>query len=62
VSVATKDPRKVKAGKASARVRWGDTPRVVRLDTLSSAQRRLVLALVDAARAERERDEVPQAA
>jgi hypothetical protein len=52
-SVSTKDPKKVEAGKASARVRWGEgPPRIVRLDDLTQAQRRLVLALVTAAKAE----------
>lgn len=48
-----KDPVKVRAGAAGARKRWGDAPRVVRLDELTPAQRRLVLALVDAAKTER---------
>lgn len=52
---ATKDPVKVRAGSIGAHARWGDTPRVVRLDDLSSPQRRLVLALVDAARAEQQK-------
>jgi hypothetical protein len=39
-----------RAGRLGARARWGP-PRVVRLDDLSPEQRRLVLALVDAARA-----------
>jgi hypothetical protein len=49
---ATKDPTKVRAGTIGARTRWGPEPRVVRLDTLTPPQRRLVLALVDAARKE----------
>lgn len=49
---AVKDPRKVKAGKAGMRARWGAEPRVIRLDELTAPQRRLVLALVDAARKE----------
>jgi hypothetical protein len=49
---ATKDPIKVRAGQTGARKRWGEEPRVVRLDDLTPAQRRLVLALVEAARAE----------
>jgi hypothetical protein len=44
-----KDPAKVAAGEKGARSRWGP-PRVVRLDDLTPEQRRLVLALVDAAR------------
>lgn len=39
------------AGRKGARKRWGD-PGVVRLDELTPPQRRLVLALVDAAKAE----------
>ncbi len=49
---ATKSPVFVEAGRRGARRRWGDEPRVVRLDALTPAQRRLVLALVDAARKE----------
>ena len=50
---ATKDPAKVRAGLIGARARWGDQPaRVVRLDDLTAPQRRLVLALVAAAREE----------
>lgn len=41
---------KVRAGTIGARTRWGE-PRVVRLDALTPEQRRLVLALVDAAKA-----------
>jgi hypothetical protein len=48
----SKDPTKVRAGRIGAQTRWGDTPRVVRLDDLTAPQRRLVLALVDAARKE----------
>jgi hypothetical protein len=47
---ATKDPVKVRAGQIGARVRWGEQPRVIRLDELTSDQRRLVVALVDAAK------------
>lgn len=46
---------RVERGRLGARARWGDTPRVVRLDQLSAAQRRLVVALIDAAKAEQER-------
>jgi len=49
VTIATKDPVKVRAGQLGARTRWG-LPRVVRLDELTAEQRRLVLALVEAAR------------
>jgi hypothetical protein len=48
---ATKDPTKVRAGTIGARVRWGE-PRVVRLDDLTPSQKRLVLALIAAAREE----------
>lgn len=48
-----KDPVKVKAGQAGAAKRWGGPEtKVVRLDDLTAPQRRLVLALVDAARKE----------
>jgi hypothetical protein len=40
----------VETGRAGARKRWGP-PRTVRLDALSLEQRRLVLALIDAAKA-----------
>ena len=55
----SKDPVKQRAGHIGARRRWGD-PGVVRLDELTAPQRRLVLALVEAARAEQSR--TPQAA
>ena len=48
------DARKLtkrEAGKLGMRARWGE-PRVVRLDDLTDPQRRLVVALVDAARQE----------
>jgi len=54
VSVS-KNPVKQRAGQLGARRRWGE-PGVVRLDQLTAPQRRLVLALVDAARAEQQRD------
>ena len=46
-----KNPVYVEAGRRGARARWGE-PRVLRLDELTPAQRRVVLALVDAARDE----------
>jgi hypothetical protein len=47
-----KNPRRVRAGLAGAAKRWGEgPPRVVRLDDLTGPQRRVVLALIDAARA-----------
>lgn len=52
VSTLQKDPTKVRAGQIGARARWGEEPRIVRLDALTAPQRRLVLALVDAARKE----------
>ena len=45
------DAIKSRAGRLGARARWGD-PGVVNLTDLTPAQRRLVLALVDAAKAE----------
>jgi hypothetical protein len=49
-----KNPKKVASGKKAAAARWGD-PRIVRLDDLTPAQRRLVLALVDAAKEHNQR-------
>ena len=49
-SVVTKDPDKVRAGRIGADIRWRQ-PRTVSLDDLTGEQRRLVLALVDAAKA-----------
>ena len=46
-----KNPAKVAAGQAGARARWGDLPKTVRLDELNADERRLVLALVNAAKA-----------
>ncbi len=41
----------VEAGRRGARKRWGaHRPRTIRLDSLTPEQRRLVLALVEAAR------------
>lgn len=48
--VTPKNPAKVAAGRAGALKRWGP-PRVVRLDELTPDQRRLVLAMIEAARA-----------
>ena len=51
----TRDPRKVKAGLVGAAVRWaGHDSKTVRLDDLTTDQRRLVLALVAAARETKE--------
>lgn len=47
-----KDPVRVRAGHIGATRRWGAEPRVVRIADLTSEQRRLVLALIDAARLE----------
>jgi hypothetical protein len=49
--VSEKDPKRIRAGQIAARARWGE-PRVLRLDDLSAEQRRLILALVNAARSE----------
>ena len=51
-----KDPKRVNAGKKAAATRWGE-PRVIRLDDLTSAQRRLVLALIHAQKEANERHE-----
>jgi hypothetical protein len=49
---------KQRAWLAGARARWGP-PRIVRLDALTGGERRLILALIDAAKAEH--DEVAEA-
>jgi len=51
-----KNPRRVAAGRKAATVRWGDQ-RVVRLDDLTPAQRRLVLALIEAAKEANHKEE-----
>jgi hypothetical protein len=50
---APKDPIKQAAGRAGARARWEGDRRTVRLGELTPEQRRLVLALVAAAKAEK---------
>jgi hypothetical protein len=52
----TKDPRKVAAGKAGMRARWGPDPRIVRLDTLPAAHRAAILAYLAVARANEQAD------
>lgn len=47
---------KAEAGRLGARAKWG-APRIVRLDSLTNEQRRLVLALVEAAKASQLEDE-----
>ena len=42
---------KAEAGRLGARKRWGEQPRVVRLDELTNHERRLVIALIEAAKA-----------
>ena len=42
-----KNPVKVRAGQVGARKRWGDYPRILRLDELPLEKRRIILALVD---------------
>jgi hypothetical protein len=49
---SSKDPRRVRAGQAGMRARWGE-PRVLRIDDLQPNERRLVLALVEAVRSEK---------
>lgn len=49
----TKDPVKVRAGTIGARKRWGETPRVVRLESLDPRVRAAVLALIRADEAAR---------
>lgn len=46
---SAKDERLAEAGRKGARRRWGPA-RLVRLDDLGPIERRLVLALIDAAR------------
>jgi hypothetical protein len=58
--VDTRKLTKREAGAIGARKRWGDQPRIVRLDSLTSEQRRLVLALVEAAKSRP--DPAPEAA
>jgi hypothetical protein len=53
-AVKPKNPGRVAGGRKGARRRWGD-PGVVHLDELTASQRRLVLALVEAALAEKKR-------
>ncbi len=52
MTMTAKNPTKARAGRLGARSRWGPEPRIVRLDALTDSQRRLVLALVAAAREE----------
>jgi len=51
-----KNSVKQRAGRAGAAARWPAQPAAVRLDGLPPAARRLVLALVDAARREAARE------
>jgi len=49
--LASKDPTKARAGRMGAEARWGPVgTRVVKIGDLSVEQRRLVLALVNAAK------------
>ncbi len=50
-----KDPSRIARGHAGMAARWGPEPRIVRLDALSDPMRRVVAALIAAARAEVER-------
>jgi hypothetical protein len=58
VEPAVKDPKRVRAGQASARARWGE-PRILRLDQLSPTKQALIRALIaldeDAARSGNEK-------
>jgi hypothetical protein len=58
----SRDPSKVRAGRIGARARWGDTPRVVRLDSLDPFARDAVLALIRLDEAKRARDGAQEAA
>lgn len=55
----SKDPTKVRAGTLGARSRWGDQPRVVRMDALLPEERAVVLALLAL---KRSRERLPDAA
>lgn len=50
-----KNPKRVEAGRKGAAKRWGE-PRVIHIGDLTPAQRRLVLALIEAQRESNERD------
>lgn len=50
VSPRPKDAQRSRAGRIGMDARWHPLPRVVDIGDLNNAQRRLVLALVDAAR------------
>lgn len=51
-----KNPVKVRAGLSGARARWGEYPRVARLDALDPRVRAAVLALIRADEAARVAD------
>jgi hypothetical protein len=44
------DPVRTRAGRVAARARWGPA-RIIRLDGLSADERRLVVAMLEAAKA-----------
>ncbi len=46
----TKNPVFVEGGGKGARIRWGDEPRSIRLDALEPPYRRLIIALIEAAK------------
>ena len=54
MTIREKDPVRVRSGQAAMRARWGPgiadplPPRILRLDTLTPAQRALVAAILDA--------------
>ena len=52
LAINSPNPVKGKAGRLGAVKRWGAEPRIVRLDELNPSQRRLVVALIAAARQE----------
>jgi len=47
--IKDRNPDRVRAGRLGAVKRWGEIPRVVRIDKLTDQQRRVVLALIDLA-------------
>jgi len=58
MTIREKDPVRVRSGQAAMRARWGPgiadplPPRILRLDSLSPAQRALIAAILDATTSE----------
>ena len=49
-AIKPKDPRKIRAGRASALRRWGPDGRIVRLDSLDPVTREIVVSILRARR------------